>query len=221
MDYTPQTEVDTHLGDHHIATSSVTPIRLDAFELTDEEKIDLIERNFREIMLTLGLDLDDDSLAGTPRRVAKMYVQEIFSGLNPKNEPAIALFENHYRYGEMLVERDITLHSVCEHHFVPIIGVAHVAYISSGKVIGLSKLNRIVRHYAKRPQVQERLTMEIANHLRRTLQTDDVAVVIDAKHYCVIMRGIEDASSSTVTSAYHGKFEDPAVREEFLRYISL
>jgi GTP cyclohydrolase IA len=207
------------MGDHHVASSAITPIRLDAFELTDAEKIELIEKNFREIMVTLGLDLRDDSLAGTPHRVAKMYVQEIFAGLNPKNLPVAALFENKYQYGEMLVEKNITLHSVCEHHFVPIVGKAHVAYIAGGKVIGLSKINRIVRHFAKRPQVQERLTTEIAAHLREILQTDDVAVVIDAKHYCVAMRGVEDTASSTITSAYSGRFEDATVRAEFLRYL--
>lgn len=222
MDYTPNhvEAYDLH-GESHTGTSTVTPLRLDAFQLSDEDKIALIERNFREIMLTLGLDLTDDSLAGTPHRVAKMYVKELFSGLNPSNLPKATTFDNSYRYGQMLVERNISVHSMCEHHFVPIIGVAHVAYISSGKVIGLSKLNRIVRHFAKRPQVQERLTTEVANHLRQVLATDDVAVVIDSKHYCVIMRGIEDTGSSTVTSAYSGRFEDPTVRDEFLRYVAL
>ena len=209
-------------GDVHAASNaSTTPLREDAFALTNAEKVKRIERSFRDIMLTLGLDLNDDSLAGTPHRVAKMYVEEIFSGLDPKNLPKAALFENKYQYGEMLVERDITVHSVCEHHFVPIIGKAHVAYISSGHVIGLSKINRIVRHFSKRPQVQERLTTEIANHLRRVLKTDDVAVVIDAKHYCVAMRGVEDSGSSTVTSAFSGAFTDAARRDEFLKYLTL
>jgi GTP cyclohydrolase IA len=222
MDYTPGTlEAYDTPGDNHSSSSPVTPIRLDAFKLTDEDKIAIIARNFREIMVTLGLDLTDDSLAGTPQRVAKMYVKELFSGLNPANEPTPTVFENSYRYGQMLVERNIAVHATCEHHFVPILGVAHVAYISSGKVIGLSKLNRIVRYYAKRPQVQERMTMEIASHLRRVLQTDDVAVIIDAKHYCVILRGVEDTGSSTLTSAYSGRFEDPTTRDEFLKYVSL
>lgn len=208
-------------GDGHASSSTATPIRPDAFELNDAEKIKRIERSFRDIMLTLGLDLTDDSLAGTPHRVAKMYVEEIFSGLNPKNLPKVALFDNKYKYGEMLVERDITLHSVCEHHFVPIVGHAHVAYFSSGQVIGLSKINRIVRHFAKRPQVQERLTTEIAAHLKKMLNSEDVAVIINAKHYCVAMRGVEDTASSTVTSSFSGKFEDRGVREEFMKYLTL
>ncbi len=208
-------------GDLHAGSSSTTPLRPDAFQLTDAEKVKRIERSFRDIMLTLGLDLTDDSLAGTPHRVAKMYVEEIFSGLDPRNLPKIALFENKYQYGEMLVEKDITLHSVCEHHFVPIVGRAHVGYISSGNVIGLSKINRIVRHFSKRPQVQERLTTEIANHLKHVLKTEDVAVVIDAKHYCVAMRGVEDTTSSTVTSSFSGAFAEAARRDEFLKYLTL
>lgn len=205
-------------GDSHSGSPS-TPLRDDAFALTDEEKVQLIARNFREIMLTLGLDLNDDSLSGTPLRVAKMYVEEIFSGLNPKNLPAVALFENKYGYNQMLVEKNITLHSMCEHHFVPIIGMAHVAYISSGQVIGLSKINRIVRHFAKRPQVQERLTRDIATHLQQVLQTEDVAVVIEAKHYCVAMRGIEDNASTTITAEYMGRFAQPDTKQELLRHI--
>jgi GTP cyclohydrolase I len=208
------------MGDAHFASSLKTPIRSDAFLMSDSEKIDLIADNFRQIMETLGLDLTDDSLAGTPYRVAKMYVEEIFSGLNPENKPKVALFENKYQYNQMLVEKNITLQSMCEHHFVPIIGVAHVAYISSGKVIGLSKINRIVRYFAKRPQVQERLTIEIADYLCEVLQTDNVAVVIDAKHYCVSMRGVEDTSSSTLTAEYRGKFSEESVRKEFLQYIT-
>lgn len=207
------------IGENHIATSVETPIRDDAFILSDKEKIEIIERHFREIMLTLGLDLTDDSLKGTPKRVAKMYVQEVFSGLNPQNKPKVALFENKYQYKEMLVEKDILLHSFCEHHFVPIIGKAHVAYISNGNVIGLSKINRIVQYYAKRPQVQERLTLQIANELKNVLKTNDVAVLIDAKHMCVSMRGIEDVSSSTVTASYHGKFLEEATKNEFLNII--
>ncbi len=210
-----------NLGDEHIGTSYDTPLRPDAFALSDKEKIDKIALHFRQIMETLGLDLTDDSLSGTPQRVAKMYVKEIFSGLNPANRPDIKLFDNKYRYNEMLVEKDISFFSSCEHHFVPIIGKAHVAYISSGKVIGLSKINRIVQHYAKRPQVQERLTVQIANDLKETLQTQDIAVIIDAKHLCVSMRGVEDSTSATVTAHYSGKFEQNEVREQFLKYLNL
>jgi GTP cyclohydrolase I len=207
------------LGDEHIGTSCETPLRDDAFDIDDDEKIKIISRHFREIMNTLGLDLTDDSLKGTPGRVARMYVKEIFSGLNPKNKPETALFENKYRYHQMLVEKNITFYSNCEHHFVPIIGKAHVAYISSGNVIGLSKINRIVHYYARRPQVQERLTLQIANELRSVLQTEDVAVVIDAVHLCVSSRGIKDTGSSTVTAEYGGVFSDFRKKEEFLKYI--
>ncbi len=207
------------LGDHHVGTSVDTPLRADAFELDDETKIELIEAKFRDIMEILGLDLSDDSLKGTPHRVAKMYVQEIFSGLNPDNKPAAKLFENKYDYEEMLVERDITFFSSCEHHFVPIYGVAHVAYVPSGKVIGLSKLNRIVQYFAKRPQVQERMTRQIAEELKSVLQTDHVAVLLDARHMCVSSRGVQDIASSTVTADYSGKFLQPETRAEFLRYI--
>jgi GTP cyclohydrolase I len=207
------------IGDDHIYTSVETPMRADAFDLTDAEKISAISYHFEQIMQTLGLDLTDDSLKGTPHRVAKMYVKEIFSGLNPANKPEIALFDNKYGYGQMLVEKDITLFSNCEHHFVPIYGVAHIAYFSSGKVVGLSKLNRIVQYYAKRPQVQERLTMQIGNELKRMLGTDDVAVIIDAKHMCVSSRGIKDAASATVTSFYDGKFNDEKTRSEFFQYL--
>ncbi|TAE23706.1 MAG: GTP cyclohydrolase I FolE [Cytophagales bacterium] len=207
------------MGESHASTSLETPLREDAFQLDDDLKIELIEKHFREIMNILGLDLTDDSLKGSPRRVAKMYVKETFSGLNPANKPLPTLFENKFQYNQMLVEKDITVHSYCEHHFVPIMGRAHVAYISSGKVIGLSKLNRIVQFFAKRPQVQERLTMQIANELRQVLETDDVAVIIDARHLCVSTRGVNDVHSSTVTAAYHGKFEDEATRQELLRYI--
>ena len=207
------------IGDDHIGTSVDTPLRADAFELSDAEKIERIEGHFRQIMDVLGLDLSDDSLSGTPRRVAKMYVQEIFKGLNPAARPEARTFDNKYRYNEMLVEKNITLNSTCEHHFLPIIGRAHVAYISSGQVIGLSKINRIVDYYAKRPQVQERLSRQIAEDLKEALNTEDVAVVIEAKHLCVSSRGIEDESSSTVTADYHGAFRDPSVRDEFLSYL--
>lgn len=209
------------IGDHHVMTSADTPLRSDAFDMDDATKMRLISGHFKSIMETLGLDLTDDSLSGTPDRVAKMYVKEIFSGLNPANKPEIKLFENKYQYSGMLVEKDITFYSNCEHHFVPIIGKAHVAYISSGKVIGLSKLNRIVQHYAKRPQVQERLTVQIAEDLKNILETDDVAVLIDAVHLCVSSRGIQDVNSSTVTSHYSGRFGEEDAKREFLSYLNL
>ncbi|WP_346857683.1 GTP cyclohydrolase I FolE [uncultured Draconibacterium sp.] len=218
-------KVDIHtsnydeLGDNHIGTSIDTPLRKDAFDLSDEQKMEIIEGKFRDIMETMGLDLNDDSLQGTPHRVAKMFVQEIFYGLNPENKPKISVFENKFQYGEMLVEKNINMNSTCEHHFLPIVGKAHVAYISSGEVIGLSKINRIVDYFARRPQVQERLTVQIANELKDILKTDDVAVVIDAKHLCVSSRGIQDESSSTVTAEYSGKFKEKAVRDEFLKYL--
>jgi GTP cyclohydrolase IA len=210
------------IGEEHVGTSLQTPLREDAFKMDDELKVELIEKHFREIMNILGLDLTDDSLKGTPHRVAKMYVKEVFAGLNPKNKPAAKLFENKYKYNQMLVEKDITFHSHCEHHFVPIYGKAHVAYISNGNVIGLSKINRIVQYFSKRPQVQERLTMQIGNELKEVLGTDDVAVIMDAYHMCVSSRGVNDTNSSTVTSFYSGKFEiDEQSRNEFLKYISL
>ena len=209
------------MGDQHVMTSIETPMRADAFLLSDDEKIAQIEDKFRDIMNIMGLDLTDDSLQGTPHRVAKMYIKEIFSGLNPENKPAIKLFENKYQYKEMLVERNITFYSNCEHHFVPIIGKAHVAYISNGKVIGLSKLNRIVQFFAKRPQVQERLTIQIAEELKRVMETDDVAVLIDAVHLCVSSRGVQDFNSATVTSSYSGAFNNEATRNEFLKYVNL
>ena len=205
------------MGEQHIASSLDTPLREDAFLLPEEEKIEQIAAHFAEIMQIIGLDLDDDSLQGTPRRVAKMYVKEIFSGLNPENKPEPTLFENKYHYRNMVVERDILLQSFCEHHFLPIYGKAHVAYISSGKVIGLSKLNRIVAHFAKRPQVQERLTMQIADELKRVLETEDVAVYIEAKHMCVQARGVEHQDSSTVTFEYGGRFLNENTRREFLQ----
>ena len=215
------TLTDEEIGDDHIMTSVETPMHEGAFDLNDDEKMDKIAYHFREIMHTLGLDLTDDSLKGTPRRVAKMYIKEIFSGLNPANKPKIALFDNKYQYNDMLVEKDITFFSNCEHHFVPIIGKAHVAYMSNGKVIGLSKLNRLVQFYAKRPQVQERLTMQIAKELKQSLGTEDIAVVIDAKHLCVSSRGVEDINSSTVTAFYGGKFKEEGKKSEFLKYLQL
>lgn len=213
-------EID-QLGDEHIGSSAETPLRPDAFEMDDDLKMELIAKHFKEIMHILGLDLTDDSLKGTPQRVAKMYIKEIFSGLNPANKPKIALFDNKYQYNQMLVEKDILFYSNCEHHFVPIIGKAHVAYISKGKVVGLSKINRIVQFYAKRPQVQERLTMQIANDLQEALQTDDIAVVIEAKHLCVSSRGVQDVSSSTTTSEFKGKFLNEATKAEFLKYLEM
>ncbi|MFY7741762.1 MAG: GTP cyclohydrolase I FolE [Flavobacterium sp.] len=210
-----------NIGDNHIGTSIENPMRKDAFELTDEQKIELIKKDVSNILTTLGMDLTDDSMKGTPNRVAKMFVKEIFGGLNPSKKPSSSTFENGYKYGEMLVEKNITLYSTCEHHLLPIVGRAHVAYISSGKVIGLSKMNRIVDYFAKRPQVQERLTMQIVKELQKALNTEDVACVIDAKHLCVNSRGIRDIESSTVTSEFGGKFKDEKVRREFLDYIKL
>ncbi|TBM99730.1 GTP cyclohydrolase I FolE [Hyunsoonleella flava] len=209
------------LGDEHVGSSEDTPLRNDAFELTNEEKIDIIKDDVRHIMETLGLDLTDDSLNGTPNRVAKMFVNEIFGGLDPKKKPSASTFENKYKYGEMLVEKNITVYSTCEHHLLPIVGRAHVAYISNGTVVGLSKMNRIVDYFAKRPQVQERLTIQIVKELQKVLNTKDVACVIDAKHLCVNSRGIRDIESSTVTSEFGGKFKDRATRREFLDYIKL
>ncbi|MEO0506840.1 MAG: GTP cyclohydrolase I FolE [Bacteroidota bacterium] len=208
------------IGDDHLYTGIETPMKADAFALTDDEKKESIAKLFEQIMDVMGLDLTDDSLKGTPKRVAKMYIDEIFSGLDPANKPKVALFENKYQYNQMLVEKDITFYSNCEHHFVPIIGKAHVAYISSGKVIGLSKLNRIVQYFAKRPQVQERLTNQIALELQSILETEDVAVIIDAKHLCVSSRGIKDDTSATVTSFYGGQFNTPEKIQELYNYIN-
>src|SRR6185436_12572379 len=211
---------EEELGDDHALSSWETPLRKDAFDMDDDVKMDKIEGHFREIMQILGLDLNDDSLKGTPRRVAKMYVKEVFSGLNPKNRPNARLFENKYNYDQMLVEKDITFYSHCEHHFVPIYGKAHVAYFSSGKVIGLSKINRIVQYYAKRPQVQERLTVQIGRELQRILQTGHVGVVMDANHMCVASRGVGDTNSKTGTAYFSGKFKDQNVKREFLNFIN-
>lgn len=209
------------LGEDHIGTSSDTPLRNDAFNLSDSEKIDIIKDDVRHIMETLGLDLTDDSLNGTPNRVAKMFVNEIFGGLDPKKKPKASTFDNKYKYGEMLVEKNITVYSTCEHHLLPIVGRAHIAYISNGTVVGLSKMNRIVDYYAKRPQVQERLTIQVVKALQEALNTDDVACIIDAKHLCVNSRGIRDIESSTVTSEFGGKFKEEATRRELLEYIKL
>ncbi|WPO77164.1 GTP cyclohydrolase I FolE [Flavobacterium sp. KACC 22761] len=209
------------IGDNHFSSNAKNPLRADAFDITDEEKIEKIKKDVESILQTLGMDLTDDSIKGTPNRVAKMFVKEIFGGLNPAKQPKASTFDNNYKYGEMLVEKNITVYSTCEHHLLPIIGRAHVAYISSGRVIGLSKMNRIVEYYAKRPQVQERLTMQIVQELQKALGTEDVACVIDAKHLCVNSRGIKDIESSTVTSEFGGKFKDPQTKREFLDYIKL
>ena len=207
------------IGDNHLYTNLETPLKSNAFEISDNEKKQKISVLFAEIMDVMGMDLNDDSLKGTPERVAKMYIDEIFSGLNPKNKPKMSLFENKYQYNQMLVEKNITFYSNCEHHFVPIFGKAHVAYISSGKVIGLSKLNRIVQYYAQRPQVQERLTNQIGKDLEHILQTEDIAVIIDAKHLCVCSRGIKDDTSTTITTYYGGAFKNPQKIAELQNYI--
>ena len=209
------------MGDEHKASSVDTPLRADAFDKTDEEKIAAIAPHFKAIMEILGMDLRDDSLRGTPVRVAKMYVKELFQGLNPANMPSMTLFENKFQYNEMLVEKNINFYTNCEHHFVPFFGKAHVAYISSGKVIGLSKLNRLVEYFSKRPQVQERLTMQIGKALQTVLQTQDVAVMMDAKHLCVSSRGVKDDSSNTITSFFGGKFQEDKTKMEFLKYIDI
>lgn len=209
------------LGENHVGTSSDTPMRADAFKLSENEKIALIQSDVRHIMETLGLDLTDDSLNGTPKRVAKMFVNEIFGGLNPEKKPTASVFDNKYKYGEMLVEKNITVYSTCEHHLLPIVGRAHIAYISNGTVVGLSKMNRIVDYFSKRPQVQERLTIQVVKELQKVLNTDDVACVIDAKHLCVNSRGIRDIESSTVTSEFGGQFKNKETKREFLDYIKL
>lgn len=209
------------IGENHIATSHDTPLRPDAFSISDKEKIESIKKDVTNIMNTLGLDLNDDSLKGTPNRVAKMFVNEIFGGLHPDKKPNASTFDNKYQYGEMLVEKNITVYSTCEHHLLPIVGRAHVAYISNGNVVGLSKMNRIVDYYAKRPQVQERLTIQIVKELQDVLGTEDVACVIDAKHLCVNSRGIRDIESSTVTSEFGGAFKNKETKREFLDYIKL
>lgn len=214
-------EFQDEIGNNHISSSAKNPVRDDAFDLSDDEKISSIKKDVENILLTLGMDLTDDSLKGTPNRVAKMFVKEIFGGLNPAKKPNASTFENNYKYGEMLVEKNITVYSTCEHHLLPIIGRAHVAYISNGRVVGLSKINRIVEFYAKRPQVQERLTMQIVQELQIALNTEDVACIIDAKHLCVNSRGIKDIESSTVTSEFGGKFKEEQTRRELLEYIKL
>jgi len=213
--------LNDELGENHIGTSDHTPLRADAFDRTDDEKIESIKKDFENILTTLGMDLTDDSLKGTPKRVAKMFVKEIFGGLNPNRKPSASTFDNKYKYGEMLVEKNIVVYSTCEHHLLPIVGRAHVAYISNGTVVGLSKMNRIVDYYAKRPQVQERLTIQIVEELKKVLGTENVACVIDAKHLCVNSRGIRDIESSTVTAEFGGLFKEEKTRREFLDYIKL
>lgn len=207
--------------DKHLFASIKTPVRADVNKMSDDQKMKYIAEKTKDILDILGLDLEDDSLSGTPRRVAKMFVKEIFKGLNPNNLPKLSAFDNKYKYGEMLVERDISVFSTCEHHLLPIIGKAHVAYISNGKVLGLSKINRIVDYFARRPQVQERLTVQIVKAMQEALNTEDVACIIDAKHMCLVSRGIKDITSSTLTAEYAGKFKDPQVRKEFLSYINI
>ncbi len=214
-------EFHDEIGENHISLSAVNPVREDAFDISDDEKIEKIKKDVENILITLGMDMTDDSLKGTPNRVAKMFVKEIFGGLNPAKKPSASTFDNSYKYGEMLVEKNITLYSTCEHHLLPIIGRAHVAYISKGRVIGLSKINRIVEFYSKRPQVQERLTMQIVQELQIALGTEDVACIIDAKHLCVNSRGIRDIESSTVTSEFGGQFKNEQTRRELLNYIQL
>jgi len=209
------------IGENHVGTSATTPLRADAFDISDAEKIEKIQESVKDILITLGMDLTDDSLQGTPKRVAKAFVNELFMGLNPANKPKPSTFDNNYNYGEMLVEKNIVVYSTCEHHLLPIIGRAHVAYISNGKVIGLSKMNRIVEYFAKRPQVQERLTMQVVQAMQEALGTQDVACVIDAKHLCVNSRGIKDIESSTVTAEFGGKFKDMDTKREFLDYLKI
>lgn len=207
------------MGDNHSSSGIETPLRPDAFEMHDKEKMEIIAHHFAAIMDTLGMDLTDDSLQDTPKRVAKMFVQEIFQGLNPANKPEISAFENSFDYNRMLVEKNITVKTFCEHHFLPITGKAHVGYVSSGKVIGLSKLNRIVDYYARRPQVQERMTKQILLALQEALDTTDVIIVVDAKHMCVSHRGIQHDESTTLTLEYSGCFENAETRREFLDYL--
>ncbi len=219
MNTTIEKEIFDQIGDNHQMTSAETPLRPDAFIKSDAQKMVSIENHFRLIMEDLGLDLTDDSLNGTPHRVAKMFIQEIFSGLDPKNKPKMSVFENAYHYDKMLVEASISFNSTCEHHFLPIIGHAHIGYVSSGKVIGLSKLNRILDYYSRRPQVQERLIMQIFNELKTVLETDSVMVVMEAKHLCVSSRGIQDESSFTSTIQYGGIFNEKENRNDFFNLI--
>lgn len=214
-----KTKCDPVLGkeihEHLVKCGVETPIKEN--QLDRKEKIDIIEKHFKSIMETLGLDLSDDSLEETPTRVAKMYVNEIFWGLDYESFPKCTTVANKMNYDEMVVERNVTVMSACEHHFVTIDGTATIGYIPKDKVLGLSKLNRIVEYFARRPQIQERLTEQIYFALQYILGTDDIAVIIDAKHYCVKSRGVEDSCSSTVTSKMGGKFRTvPELRSEFM-----
>lgn len=220
MNTTIEKELFELIGDNHQMTSADTPLRADAFNKTDNQKMIAIENHFYAIMEEMGLDMTDDSLQGTPHRVAKMFIKEIFSGLDPKNKPKISVFENSYHYDKMLVEADISFNSTCEHHFLPIIGKAHIGYVSSGKVIGLSKLNRIVDYFSRRPQVQERLIMQIFNELKYVLETENVIVVMEAKHLCVSSRGIQDESSFTSTIQYGGIFNEKENRNDFFNLVN-
>jgi GTP cyclohydrolase IA len=220
MNSTIEKELFDLIGDNHQMTSAETPLRPDAFIKTEEQKMVAIEKHFHAIMEEMGLDMTDDSLSGTPHRVAKMFIKEIFSGLSPENKPKISVFDNSYHYDKMLVEANISFNSTCEHHFLPIIGKAHIGYVSSGKVIGLSKLNRIVDYYSRRPQVQERLIMQIFNELKTVLETDSVIVVMEAKHLCVSSRGIQDESSYTSTIQYGGIFNEKENRNDFFNLLS-
>ena len=213
-------EIIEILGENHQMTSAESPIRSDAFMKTDDEKMQNIEKYFYHIMDELGLDMTDDSLQGTPHRVAKMFVNEIFSGLDPKNKPKVSTFENGYQYNKMLIEANITFNSTCEHHFLPIFGKAHIGYISNGRVIGLSKLNRIVDYFSRRPQVQERLIMQIFNDLKLALDTENVIVVMEAKHLCVSSRGIKHESSFTSTIQYGGIFNEKENRNDFFNMVN-
>ncbi|MBI0399574.1 GTP cyclohydrolase I FolE [Cyclobacterium marinum] len=208
-----------NIGDNHLSTNVQTPLRPDAFEKSDEEKIQNIQQYFSKIMEELGLDLNDDSLSGTPYRFAKMYVKELFYGLNPDKKPKLSVFENKFGYKKMLVEQNITIDSSCEHHFLPITGEANIAYVPKEKVIGLSKINRLVDYYSHRPQVQERLSLQILKDLQYALETEDVIVVISAKHLCVSSRGIKDKNSFTTTIEYGGCFEEEKYRNEFFKIL--
>ncbi len=214
-----KTKTDPELGqkihEHLIKMGVETPTA--DFPLERKEKIDVIEAHFTGIMRALGLDLSDDSLMDTPKRVAKMYVNEIFWGLDYDAFPKCTTVDNKMKYNEMVVERNVNVQSNCEHHFVIIDGLATVAYVPKDKVLGLSKINRIVEYFSKRPQIQERLTEQVFHALQFILETEDVAVLIDARHYCVKSRGVEDTGSSTVTVRLGGGFKsDPAARAEFL-----
>ncbi len=220
MNTLTEKEIYELIGDNHQMTSAETPLRADAFEKSDDQKMKSIEKHFYHIMEEMGLDMTDDSLQGTPHRVAKMFIKEIFSGLNPQNKPKISVFDNSYHYDKMLVEANISFNSTCEHHFLPIIGKAHIGYVSSGKVIGLSKLNRIVDYFSRRPQVQERLIMQIFNYLKEVLETENVIVVMEAKHLCVSSRGIKDESSFTSTIQYGGIFNEKENRNDFFNMVN-